>query len=128
MAGYLLDKGLKFLKGAVDAPDTPLSAAVTGANASTKLMGIESLIVKYDTILLGGGGGGGGIFTFYKALVYDIGKSLVEDDVFGLAGNTTKRASEKGVKMILPADVFLADKFDNDATIAMEKAENISGD
>jgi len=123
-AGYLLDKELKFLKGAVDAPNRPLCAIVGGAKVSTKIPVIESLIEKCDTILLGGGM----IFTFYKALGYDIGNSLVEDDIVGLAGELIKKAEEKGVKLILPTDVVLADKFDNDATTAVAKANEISGD
>jgi len=123
-AGYLLDKELTFLKGAVDAPNRPLCAIVGGAKVSTKIPVIESLIDKCDTILLGGGM----IFTFYKALGYDIGKSLVEDDIVSLAGELMKKAEEKGVKMILPTDVVLADKFDNDATTAVAKASEISGD
>ncbi len=123
-AGYLLDKELKFLKGAVDSPDRPLCAIVGGAKVSTKIPVIESLIEKCDTILLGGGM----IFTFYKALGYDIGQSLVEDDIVGLAADLIKKAEEKGVKLILPTDVVLADKFDNDANTAIAKANEISGD
>lgn len=123
-AGYLLDKELKFLKGAVDSPNRPLCAIVGGAKVSTKIPVIESLIDKCDTILLGGGM----IFTFYKALGYDIGASLVEDDIVGLAGELMKKAEEKGVKLILPTDVVLADKFDNDANTAIAKANEISGD
>jgi phosphoglycerate kinase len=123
-AGYLLDKELKFLKGAVDSPNRPLCAIVGGAKVSTKIPVIESLIEKCDTILLGGGM----IFTFYKALGYDIGASLVEDDIVELAGELIKKAEEKGVNLVLPTDVVLADKFDNDANTAIAKANEISGD
>lgn len=123
-AGYLLDKELKFLKGAVDSPERPLCAIVGGAKVSTKIPVIESLIEKCDTILLGGGM----IFTFYKALGYDIGKSLVEDDIVDLAADLLKKAEEKGVKLVLPTDVVLADKFDNDANTAIAKANEISGE
>merc|ERR1719276_690569 len=123
-AGYLLDKELKFLKGAVDTPDRPLCAIVGGAKVSTKIPVIESLIEKCDTILLGGGM----IFTFYKALGYNIGASLVEDDIVGLAGELMKKAEEKGVKLILPSDVILADSFNNDANTAVADASEISGD
>lgn len=123
-AGYLLDKELKFLKGAVDSPVRPLCAIVGGAKVSTKIPVIESLIEKCDTILLGGGM----IFTFYKALGYDIGKSLVEDDIVGLAGDLMKKAEEKGVKLILPTDVVVADKFDNSANTAVAKVDEISGE
>jgi phosphoglycerate kinase len=123
-AGFLLDKELKFLKGAVDAPNRPLCAIVGGAKVSTKIPVIESLIDKCDTILLGGGM----IFTFYKALGYDIGKSLVEDDIVELAGQLMKKAEEKGCKLILPTDVILADSFSNDANTAVAKVDEISGD
>lgn len=123
-AGYLLDKELKFLKGAVDAPERPLCAIVGGAKVSTKIPVIESLIEKCDTILLGGGM----IFTFYKALGYEIGSSLVEEDIVGLAGDLLKKAEEKGVKLVLPSDVVLADAFKNDANTAIARADEISGD
>mmetsp|Transcript_8016 Transcript_8016/g.11444 ORF Transcript_8016/g.11444 Transcript_8016/m.11444 type:complete len:446 (-) Transcript_8016:249-1586(-) len=123
-AGYLLDKELKFLKGAVDSPNRPLCAIVGGAKVSTKIPVIESLIEKCDTILLGGGM----IFTFYKALGYGIGKSLVEDDIVDLAGDLMKKAKEMGVKLILPVDVVLADEFSNDATTCIAKSNEISGD
>lgn len=123
-AGYLLDKELKFLKGAVDNPNRPLCAIVGGAKVSTKIPVIESLIEKCDTILLGGGM----IFTFYKALGYGIGKSLVEDDIVELAGDLIKKAEAKGVKLVLPTDVVLADKFDNNANTAIAKANEIPSD
>lgn len=123
-AGYLLDKELKFLKGAVDNPERPLCAIVGGAKVSTKIPVIESLIDKCDSIMLGGGM----IFTFYKALGYEIGASLVEDDIVELAGELLKKAEAKGVKLLLPTDVVLADKFDNDANTAVAKADEISGD
>ncbi|KAL7463561.1 hypothetical protein ACHAXS_003921 [Conticribra weissflogii] len=123
-AGFLLDKELKYLKGAVDEPNRPLCAIIGGAKVSTKLPVIESLIEKCDTILLGGGM----IFTFYKALGYNIGKSMVEEDYIELAGKLMKQAEEKGVKLLLPPDVVLADKFAEDATTAVAKANEISGD
>jgi phosphoglycerate kinase len=123
-AGFLLDKELKYLKGAVDDPNRPLCAIIGGAKVSTKLPVIESLINKCDTILLGGGM----IFTFYKALGYDIGKSMVEDEYVELAGKLMKQAEDKGVKLILPPDVVLADKFAADANTAVAKCNEISGD
>jgi phosphoglycerate kinase len=91
---------------------------------STKIPVIESLLDKCDTVLIGGGM----IFTFYKALGYDIGKSLVEEDMVDLAKRLMEKAKEKGVKLILPTDVVLADKFDNDANTAIAKVTDISGD
>jgi len=123
-AGFLLDKELKYLKGAVDKPNRPLCAIIGGAKVSTKLPVIESLIEKCDSILLGGGM----IFTFYKAMGYDVGKSIVEDEFVELAGKLIKLAEEKGVKLILPPDVILADRFAEDATTAVAKASEIGGD
>lgn len=123
-AGYLLDKELKYLKGAVDAPEKPMMAIVGGAKVSTKIPVIESLLEKCDTILIGGGM----IFTFYKALGYDIGGSLVEDDLVETAADLMKKAEEMGVKLLLPSDVVLSDKFDNDANTAVAKVTEISGD
>lgn len=123
-AGYLLDKELKYLQGAVDNPKRPMMAIVGGAKVSTKIPVIESLLKKCDKILIGGGM----IFTFYKALGYDIGASMVEDDLVETASALMKKAEEMGVKILLPSDVVLADKFDNDANTAVAKATEISGD
>ena len=123
-AGYLMEKELKYLKGAVDSPTKPMMAIIGGAKVSTKLPVIESLLEKCDTILLGGGM----IFTFYKAMGYDIGASLVEDDMVDLAGELMKKAEDQGVNLVLPTDVVLADKFANDANTAIAKASDISGD
>eukprot|EP00522_Entomoneis_paludosa_P016335 CAMPEP_0172443786 /NCGR_PEP_ID=MMETSP1065-20121228/3985_1 /TAXON_ID=265537 /ORGANISM="Amphiprora paludosa, Strain CCMP125" /LENGTH=435 /DNA_ID=CAMNT_0013194125 /DNA_START=127 /DNA_END=1434 /DNA_ORIENTATION=+ len=123
-AGYLMEKELKFLVGAVEEPNRPMMAIVGGAKVSTKVPVIESLLDKCDSILVGGAM----IFTFYKALGYDIGKSMVEEDLVDVADSLMKKAEEKGVKLLLPTDVILADKFDNDATTAVAKVTEISGD
>jgi phosphoglycerate kinase len=123
-AGYLMEKELKYLKGAVDEPKRPMMAIIGGAKVSTKLPVIESLLEKCDTILLGGGM----IFTFYKAQGLDIGASLVEEDMVDLASDLMKKAEAKGVKLLLPTDVVLADKFDNNANTAIAKVTDISGE
>jgi len=123
-AGYLLAKELKYLKGAVDAPNRPMMAIIGGAKVSTKLPVIESLLEKCDTILLGGGM----IFTFYKAQGLDIGGSMLEEDMVDLAKELMEKAEAKGVKLLLPTDVVLADKFSNDANTAIAKVTDISGD
>jgi len=123
VAGFLLDKELKYLKGAVDNPVKPMMAIIGGAKVSTKLPVIESLLEKCDTILLGGGM----IFTFYKAKGYDIGASMVEEDMVALAADLMQKAEAKGVKLLLPTDVVLADKFANDANTAIAPVTEISG-
>ena len=79
---------------------------------------------KCDVVLIGGGM----IFTFYKAMGYDIGASLVEEDMVELADSLMKKAEAWGVKLLLPVDVVLADAFDNDANTAIAKVTDISGD
>merc|ERR1719246_245358 len=123
-AGYLLDKELKFLKGAVDAPNRPLCAIVGGAKVSTKIPVIESLIEKCDTILVGGGM----IFTFYKALGHDVGNSMVEDDIVPLAAELMKKAEAAGVQLVLPTDVVLADKFDEAAGTRVATVDDMAGE
>lgn len=125
VSGYLMDKELQFLLNSIDInPVRPLMAIVGGAKLNTKLPVIQSLIDKCDTILVGGGM----IFTFYKALGMDVGKSIVEDDCIELATNLIKLAKEKNVKLILPTDVILADSFDNNANTAIASVNDIHGD
>lgn len=123
-AGYLMEKELQYLIGAVEHPVRPMMAIVGGAKVSTKIPVIESLLDKCDVILLGGGM----IFTFYKAKGLDIGASMCEDDMTELAKDLMAKAEAKGVKLLLPEDVVLADKFDNDANTAVAPATEISGD
>ncbi|CAM9764453.1 unnamed protein product [Ectocarpus sp. 4 AP-2014] len=107
VSGLLMEKELKYLKGAVDSPVRPMACIVGGAKVSSKITVIEALIEKCDVILLGGGM----IFTFYKAKGLGVGKSLVEDDYVDLARDLMSKAEAKGVKMLLPEDVVVADKF-----------------
>jgi phosphoglycerate kinase len=79
---------------------------------SSKIGVIESLLEKCDILLLGGGM----IFTFYKAQGHSIGSSLVEDDKLELATSLLRKAKEKGVSLMLPFDLVVADKFAPDAS------------
>mmetsp|Transcript_8777 Transcript_8777/g.32638 ORF Transcript_8777/g.32638 Transcript_8777/m.32638 type:complete len:290 (+) Transcript_8777:377-1246(+) len=111
VAGFLLQKELDYLDGAVSNPDRPFCAIVGGSKVSSKIGVIESLLAKTDKIILGGGM----IFTFYKALGKSVGGSLVEDDKIELAKELMAKAQAKGVKLLLPTDVVVADKFAADA-------------
>jgi phosphoglycerate kinase len=111
VAGFLMEKELKFLKGAVDAPKRPFAAIVGGAKVSTKIPVIESLIDKCDKIFIGGGM----IFTFYRAMGLSVGKSMVEEDFIETARGLLEKAKAKGVKFFLPTDVIVADEFKADA-------------
>jgi phosphoglycerate kinase len=111
VAGFLLDKELQYLSGAIDNPQRPLAAIVGGSKVSSKIGVIETLLDKVDYLLLGGGM----IFTFYKARGLSVGKSLVEEDKLDLARALEAKAAAKGVKFLLPTDVVVADNFKPDA-------------
>lgn len=111
VAGFLLDKEIRFLKGAVDAPKRPFAAVVGGAKVSTKIPVIKSLIEKCDKIFIGGGM----IFTFYRAMGLQVGDSMVEEEYIPLAKELIDAAKAKGVKFFLPTDVVVAKKFAKDA-------------
>eukprot|EP00252_Welwitschia_mirabilis_P027361 TRINITY_DN9372_c0_g3_i3.p1 TRINITY_DN9372_c0_g3~~TRINITY_DN9372_c0_g3_i3.p1 ORF type:complete len:420 (-),score=97.44 TRINITY_DN9372_c0_g3_i3:390-1649(-) len=111
VAGFLLQKELDYLVGAVSDPKRPFAAIVGGSKVSSKIGVIESLLEKCDILLLGGGM----IFTFYKAQGLRVGSSLVEEDKLELATSLMKKAQAKGVKLLLPTDVVIADKFAADA-------------
>lgn len=111
VAGYLMEKELKFLKGAVDEPKRPFAAVIGGAKVSTKITVIKSLLNKCDKVFLGGGM----IFTFYKAQGLNVGKSLVEDEFVPLAKEVLDLAAKKGVKLLLPTDLVIANDFKADA-------------
>ncbi len=111
VAGFLLDKELQYLKGAIDTPQRPLVAIIGGSKVSSKIGVIEALLEKVDKLILGGGM----IFTFYKAQGLAVGKSLVEEDKLELAKTLMAKATERGVSLLLPTDVVIADAFKADA-------------
>jgi phosphoglycerate kinase len=122
VAGYLIQKELKYLDEAVNKPKRPLLAVLGGAKISGKIDVIKNLFVKVDGILLGGGM----IFTFYKAQGLEIGKSLLEEDRIEMAKAILAEAGQKKIALHLPQDVVVADAFDNNAqrkTVAAEKIE-----
>ena len=111
VAGLLLDKEIKFLGQAVSNPERPFVAIIGGAKVSGKLEVMVSLMEKVDTILIGGGMA----YTFYKALGYQIGGSLCEDELVDTAKEIMEKAKVKGVNFMLPTDNIEADGFANSA-------------
>ena len=105
--GYLIQKELKFLGEAVANPVRPFTAILGGAKVSDKIAVIEQLLEKVDNIIIGGGMS----YTFLKALGYEIGTSLVEEDRIEYAKEMMAKAEAKGVKFLLPIDNAVADKF-----------------
>ena len=121
VAGYLMEKELQYLQGAIDEPKRPLAAIVGGSKVSSKIGVLESLLDKCDKVLIGGGM----VFTFYKARGLSVGNSLVEEDKLALASELEKKAKEKGVELLLPTDVLLADNFSPDAASQVASIDSI---
>jgi phosphoglycerate kinase len=121
VAGFLLQKELDYLDGAVSSPKKPFAAIVGGSKVSSKITVIESLLDKVDVLIIGGGM----VFTFYKARGLPVGSSLVEEDKLDLAKKLEEVAKEKGVKLLLPTDVVIADKFDPEANSKVVSADAI---
>jgi len=121
VAGFLLQKELDYLDGAVSEPKRPFAAIVGGSKVSSKIGVIESLMEKVDKIVIGGGM----VFTFLKARGLETGSSLVEEDQLELATKLEAIAKEKGITFILPSDVVVADKFAADAATQVVSADSI---
>jgi phosphoglycerate kinase len=121
VAGYLIEKELEYLQNAIEKPQAPLAAIVGGSKVSSKIGVIETLLDKCDKLFLGGGM----IFTFYKARGLDVGNSLVEDDKLDLARALEAKAKERGVQLLLPTDVVVADKFSAEANTQIVDVNNI---
>ena len=111
VAGFLMDKEIQYLGGAVANPENPFVAIIGGAKVSGKLEVLTTLIEKVDTILIGGGMA----YTFLKAMGHNIGGSLVEENLLDTAKGILAKAEEKGVKFMLPTDNVEADGFSNEA-------------
>ncbi|CAH1431398.1 unnamed protein product [Lactuca virosa] len=121
VAGFLMQKELDYLVGAVSNPKKPFAAIVGGSKVSSKIGVIESLLKKVNVLILGGGM----IFTFYKAQGLKVGSSLVEEDKLDLAKSLLENAKAKGVSLLLPTDVVIADKFAEDANNKIVPANSI---
>ncbi|PSB24822.1 phosphoglycerate kinase [Stenomitos frigidus] len=121
VAGFLIEKELQFLQDAIEHPQRPLAAIVGGSKVSSKITVIDTLLDKVDKLLIGGGM----IFTFYKARGLSVGKSLVEEDKLELAKALEAKAKAKGVDLLLPTDVVIADNFAPDANAQTVSVENI---
>jgi len=106
-AGFLMKKEIQAFESAMSSPKRPLAAIVGGAKVSGKLEVLENLLQKVDMILIGGGM----MFTFLKAQGKEVGKSLVEEDLVDTAASILRKASEKGVQLLLPADCVIAGEF-----------------
>ena len=110
VAGFLIEKELKFLGNAINNPERPFVAILGGAKVSDKIGVIDSLLDKVDTLMIGGGMA----YTFFKAQGYNVGNSLCEVEKTDLALEEMKKAKAKGVKLLLPIDTKIGKEFKPD--------------
>ena len=109
VSGFLIEKELEFLGGALENPKHPFVAILGGAKVSDKIGVIENLLDKVDTLIIGGGMA----YTFYKAQGHHIGTSICEEDKLDLAKSILEKAQEKGVKLLLPVDNHVSSEYSN---------------
>ena len=108
VCGYLIQKEIGIMGKALADPARPFVAILGGAKVSDKIGVIENLIEKVDTLIIGGGMA----YTFFKAMGYNVGTSLCEDDKIDLAKEMMDKAAAKGVKFLLPVDNKLGKEYD----------------
>ncbi len=111
VGGFLIQKELDLMGKALSDPKRPFVAILGGAKVSDKIGVIENLLEKVDTLIVGGGMA----YTFLAAQGYNIGNSLCEEDKMDLARTLLAKASDKGVKFLLPIDSVVGDRFAADA-------------
>ncbi len=123
-AGFLVEKELAVMGGALEAPKRPFVAILGGAKVSDKIGVIKNLIDKADTIIIGGGMA----YTFMKSMDYEIGTSLLEADKVELAKELMDKALAKGVMLLLPVDTAVAPKFSADCERVVVDSKQIPAD
>ena len=121
VCGYLIQKEIKFMGGALAEPKRPLVAILGGAKVSDKIGVISNLIEKCDTIIIGGGMA----YTFMKFLGHNIGDSLLEADWVEKAGEMMKSAEEKGVKFLIPVDNKVGKEYDENTESQIVNSDEI---
>lgn len=120
-AGFLLLKEIQFFAKLIEKPVRPFAAIVGGSKVSGKLEALINLLPRVDKVLIGGGMA----FTFLKQMGYDVGASLVEDDLLEDAQHVMDEAKRLGVKFYLPVDVVAAEKFSEDSVSKLTSVQEI---
>ena len=123
VCGFLIEKELSFLSGALESPERPFVAILGGAKVGDKIGVIKNLLEKCDTLLIGGGMA----YTFFKAKGYNVGDSLLDEERVGLAKELMEEAERRHVKLLLPVDTVVAKAFTADAehkTVACDAIED----
>lgn len=124
VAGYLMEKELNYLGKAVTNPVRPFCAILGGAKISGKIDVINNLLNKVDTLIIGGGMA----FTFFKAMGYEIGNSLLEEDKIELAKEILEKCKNSKVNFLLSSDVVVANEFKNDSPAFIVSRDKIPSD
>ncbi len=109
VAGFLMKDELEYFKKALLQPEKPVTAIIGGIKISTKIDVLKNIIPKVNNLLIGGGMS----YTFLKALGYNVGKSVVEDDHLSTAKEIMELAKKYNVNLMLPEDIVVANKFDS---------------
>jgi phosphoglycerate kinase len=121
VAGLLMEKEIDYLSRVVSQPERPVGAIIGGAKISDKMAVLRNLLAKADVLVIGGGMAN----TFLKANGLSVGDSLVEDDQLDAARAVMAEAAERGVRLLLPVDVVVADAFAADARARTEVPDRV---
>ena len=121
VAGFLMEKEINYIGKTLESPKRPFVAIIGGAKVSDKIGVIENMIDKVDTIIIGGGMA----HTFDASKGYPVGDSLCERDKIDLAKELLEKAEKKGVKVVLPVDLVIADKFAADANTKIVDVDKV---
>lgn len=121
VGGLLLKDELDYYARAMTAPSRPLAAIVGGAKVSSKLKALNNMLDRVDQVIIGGAMAN----TFLKFMGISVGASLVEDDMVEAAGDVLRRAAEKGIRVYLPVDAVVADRFDANAVTKIVPVDHV---
>ena len=121
VCGYLIQKEIKIMGGALSDPKRPFVAILGGAKVSDKIGVINNLIEKVDTLIIGGAMA----YTFFAALGFEVGNSLCEKDKIELASELMAKAKSKGIQLLLPVDNRAGDKYAEDCKYLAVDSDNI---
>jgi phosphoglycerate kinase len=121
VGGFLMEKEIDVMYKALNDPVRPFAAIIGGAKINSKIGVLEYIMDKVDSLLIAGGMSS----TFLRALKYDVGQSSVKEDKVSLAQSLMEKAAEKGVHLLLPSDVVVADRFASDARSRTVPVDNV---
>ncbi|GAB1476637.1 phosphoglycerate kinase [Bacillota bacterium] len=124
VSGFLMEKEIEFLKDTIENPKRPFLAIMGGAKVADKIPVIENLLKKVDALIIGGGMS----YTFLKAQGHEVGTSLLEEEMTGMALSLLEKAKTMGVRLLLPLDIVVAKEFSNDSETLLCDIDKIPAD